>query len=55
MQVATVILTWISAHQVLVNGAIITILDLLFALNPSTEANGVLHWIYLKCGGKPTP
>lgn len=45
------LVTWIMAHSALVAGAVVGLLDLLFALIPSWEANGVLHWLYLQAKG----
>lgn len=50
--------TWIVSHQLIVGGAVSAILDLVFALAPTWESNGVLHWVYLqakKLGGGSTP
>ena len=37
----------------------VAVLDLVFALNPNSKANGVLHWLYLLFSGgvssSPTP
>lgn len=38
---------WIVAHQAIVSGAAVALLDLVFALVPSLEGNGVLHSLYL--------
>lgn len=29
--------------------------DFAFALNPSWESNGLVHWLYLQLGGKKVP
>jgi hypothetical protein len=34
------------AHQVVLVGAAVALLDLVFALVPGWSANGVLHWVY---------
>lgn len=41
------VLAWLLAHQALLAGAIVGVLDLLFALQPNWQANGVLHAVYL--------
>ncbi len=50
---------WFVDHQAVVlpavAGLIASILDLAFALSPKARANGVLHWVFLKLGGKETP
>lgn len=42
------VISWVIAHQFLVAGFVASLLDLVFALSPSWESNGVLHWIYLQ-------
>lgn len=42
------VVAWLSAHSALVAGAVVGLLDLVFALAPSWESNGVLHWVYLQ-------
>lgn len=41
---------WVLAHEAVVSGAAVAVLDLLFALSPSFASNGVLHWVYLQLG-----
>lgn len=42
------IISWIMAHQVVIGGFIVGVLDLLFALNPNTQApDGLLHALYM--------
>ena len=43
----SVIIAWIAAHEVLLAGAVVGILDLVFALVPSWQSNGLLHWVYV--------
>jgi len=38
---------WIVAHPFLVGGAVSAALDLVFALVPKWESNGVLHFVYV--------
>lgn len=38
---------WLLAHQYVLAGAVVAVLDLVFALVPSLEGNGVLHALYL--------
>lgn len=40
-------MAWILSHGVVLAGLGVAVLDLVFALNPSLEANGILHQIYL--------
>lgn len=42
-----VIIAWLMSHAAIVAGAIVAVLDLIFALVPSWESNGILHAIYL--------
>lgn len=53
-----VIIDWVIAHQAVVAGAVVGILDLIFALVPSWASQGLLHWVYLqvaKLAGKAPP
>jgi hypothetical protein len=43
-----VVIDWILAHQVVLAGALVGLLDLLLAINPKLDANGIFHWVYLK-------
>jgi len=45
------VLDYISAHSAVMSAAAVGVLDLVFALNKSTESNGILHWIYVKLSG----
>lgn len=40
------IIDFIMGHSVVLAGVGVAILDLVFAMNPKTETNGILHWIY---------
>lgn len=42
------VIAWLSAHSAVLAGAVVAVLDLVFALSPSLAANGILHWIYLQ-------
>ena len=44
----SIIIAWVMAHQFILAGFVAAALDLVFALVPSWESNGVLHWIYLQ-------
>lgn len=52
------ILTWFSGHQALIGGSIVGLLDLVFALIPSVQSNGILHFIFVQAqklsGSKPS-
>ncbi len=39
-------INWIIAHQAVSAGLGVGILDLIFALVPSWESNGIAHWAY---------
>lgn len=58
MQMLITVTTWIMAHQALIAGAGVGILDLIVALIPSLQGNGVLHEILVllkrKQGAVPT-
>lgn len=43
-----VVINWILAHSVILASLGVAVLDLLFALSPNLEANGILHAIYLQ-------
>lgn len=52
------LIDWIVAHQAVVSGAVVGILDLVFALVPSWASQGLLHFVYLqlaKLAGKAPP
>lgn len=52
------LISWVMAHQAIVSGLLVGILDFVFAIVPSWASNGVLHWIYLqvaKLAGKAPP
>lgn len=42
------IITWFMAHQVVMGAAVIGALDFVFAIVPSWESNGILHFIYVQ-------
>lgn len=46
------IISWLMAHQSVLYGARVALLDFLFAMVPSWKSNGLLHWLYLQLGGK---
>lgn len=51
------VLAWIVSHEVVLAAAVVAVLDLVFALNPNSASNGVLHWIYVQLQallGKPS-
>lgn len=50
-----VVWQWIVAHQGVVAGFVVGALDLIFALVPSLEANGILHQVYLWVKSLVTP
>lgn len=41
------LIAWLTAHSAVVAGAVVAVLDLVFALVPGLAANGILHQIYL--------
>ncbi len=46
---------FIMAHEAVFAGLGVAVLDLAFALIPSIQSNGILHWVYgvLVGAGKP--
>ena len=46
--------SFIVAHQAVLSGLGVAVLDLVFALSPSASGSGLLHQIYLWLGGKPS-
>lgn len=42
------VVTFVVAHQTVFGMLGVGILDLIFALVPSTEGNGILHWIFVQ-------
>ena len=44
-------LALVQANPAVFSGAAIAIVDLIFALNPAAKSNGLLHAIYVACGG----
>lgn len=48
-------LTVITSHSALIAGIAVAVLDLIFALNPASSSNGVLHWIYQFAVGQKSP
>lgn len=51
------VLAWVVAHEVVLASAVVAVLDLVFALNPNSSSNGILHWIYVQLQsllGKPS-
>lgn len=52
------LISFIVAHEGVLAGLGVAVLDLVFALNPNVAGNGVLHQVYLwlkKLGGSSTP
>lgn len=45
------VLAWIDDHRGVIGMLIVGVLDLLFALNPNAESNGILHWIFTLAQG----
>lgn len=41
------VIAWLVAHSAVMAGALVGVLDLVFALVPSLAANGILHQVYL--------
>ena len=41
-------------HQTVIMALGVAVLDLAFSINPQWRSNGVLHWVFIKIGGKDT-
>lgn len=47
-------MAWLQANWVsVVAPCVVAIIDLVYAISPNLQANGILHQIFLWCGGKP--
>jgi hypothetical protein len=47
-------LAWLQANWVsVVAPLVVALIDLAYAVSPSLTANGLLHQVFLWCGGKP--
>lgn len=46
---------FVLAHQVVFAALGVAVLDLVFAINPKAESNGVLHWVFVALKGKAGP
>jgi len=47
------LIAWIEANWgAVIAPLVVAILDLIFALNPNSASNGILHWIFTAVGGK---
>lgn len=42
------IISWVTTHQAMVGGSVVAILDLVFALIPGIQSNGILHFIFVQ-------
>lgn len=51
----TQFIQFIQAHGAIFTGLGIALIDMLWAVNPSLKANGILHQIFLMLGGKDSP
>lgn len=52
------IISWVMGHEAIVAGFVVASADLVIALVPSVESNGVFHMVYLWVkgfAGKSTP
>lgn len=49
------IINFVVAHEVVLAGVGVAVLDLVFALNPSSQSNGILHWVFVFLTGKQAP
>lgn len=43
-------LAFIQAHEVILAAAGVAVIDLIFAINPALQSNGILHWIFTELG-----
>lgn len=49
------VIQFVLAHEVVLAALGIAVLDLAFALNPSLQSNGLLHWVWTMLVGIKTP
>jgi hypothetical protein len=45
-------MAWLMAHQAVLGGLVVALIDVIMAVSPGFAASGVLHQIYVFCGGK---
>lgn len=51
-------IAWVLAHQGILGALVVGLLDLIFAVIPSWQSNGILHWVLVmakKIAGKNPP
>ncbi len=46
---------WLMAHELVMAGLVVGVLDFVFAMLPGVESNGIVHWIYLTAKGFVVP
>lgn len=49
------IVDFVVNHAAVFAGLGVAVLDLIFAINPKADANGGLHWVYLKLKALASP
>jgi hypothetical protein len=52
MNVINSIINFVLAHQVVLAGIVVAVLDFAFAMKKGLDANGILHAIYLFAKGR---
>jgi hypothetical protein len=41
----TALIAWFTAHEMVLGGLIVGILDFLFSISPTAASNGILEWL----------
>ncbi len=41
------VIDWVLAHQLILSGLIVAVLDFIFAIIPTLQGNGILHSLYM--------
>lgn len=47
----TTLIAWFTAHPAAVaaaGGAVVSLIDFIFAIKPDWKSNGIFHWVYLQ-------
>lgn len=39
------VLSWLMAHEAVLAGVVVAVVDLLFAISPASQSNGILQYI----------
>lgn len=39
------LLAWFTAHEAVVAGVVVAVIDFIISINPAAESNNILHWL----------